>query len=101
MPYNKPLGFQKPRLTLDYPPTPPLQAHSSSQNSSLEEQVKAMTVTQSQLQQNTQALEQSQIAFQNNTQASLKNLETQVSHLAIELSEIKTQGSRSYPHKIW
>ena len=56
-----------------------------------------MAVSQSQLQQNTQALQQSQIAFQNNTQASLKNLETQVSQLARELSEIRTQGSGKLP----
>ena len=48
-------------------------------------------------QQNTQALQQSQIAFQNNTQASLKNLETQVSQLVRELSEIRTQGSGKLP----
>ena len=99
MPYNKPPSFAQPRQPQAYQPPPSPQAAPSSENSSLEELVKAMVVTHSQLQQNTQALQQSQIAFQNNTQASLKNLETQVSQLARELSEIRTQGSGKLPHK--
>ena len=89
MPYNKPPGFTQPRQPQAYQPPPPPQAAPSSQNSSVEELVKAMAVTQSKLQQNTQALQQSQIDFQNNTQASLNNLETQVSQLARELSETR------------
>ena len=95
--YNKPPSFAQPRQPQAYQPPPPHQVVPPSQNSSLEELVKAMAVTQSQLQQNTQALQQSQIAFQNNTQDSLKNLETQVSQLARELSEIRTQGSGKLP----
>ena len=70
MPYNKPLGFTQPRQPQAYQPPP--QATPSSQNSSLEELVKTLAMSQ-------------------------KNLEYRMGQMAKEISQIKAQGSGKLP----
>ena len=72
MPYNKPSGFIQPRQSQAYQPPPPPQAIPSSQNSSVEELVKTLAMSQ-------------------------KNLEYQMGQMAKEISQIKAQGFGKLP----
>ena len=72
MPYNKPPGFTQARQPQAYQPVPPPQATPSSQNSSLEELVKTLAVSQ-------------------------KNLKYQMGQMAKEIGHIKAQGSGKLP----
>ena len=72
MPYNKPPGFTQPRQPQAYQPPPPSQATPSSQNSSLEELVKTLAISQ-------------------------KNLEYQMGQMAQKISQIKAQGFGKLP----
>ena len=70
MPFNKPPGFTQSRQPQAYQPPP--QATPSSQNSSLEELVKTLAMSQ-------------------------KNLEYQMGQMAKKISQIKAQGSGKLP----
>ena len=72
MPYNKPPGFTQSRQPQAYQPPP--QATPTSQNSSLEELVKTLAMSQ-------------------------KNLEYKMGQMAKEISKLKPKGQANFPSK--
>ncbi|XP_027158126.1 uncharacterized protein LOC113759750 [Coffea eugenioides] len=87
---NRPPGFQQP-----WQPKP--QPSPSNSGGSLEDIVKSLATSTTQLQQETRFLVTSTAQFQQETKLGIKNLETQISHMATAINRLESQVLEKLP----